>query len=99
MKTAFLSALGAMGRRHLKGLVRAGFSVSAYDVNEGLEEIVNKELIAANLPPSELPQRLTNLLAAYDRQRRDEQSFREFVNQQPVAQLQVWLTASSGGER
>ena len=56
-------------------------------------------LIATNLPPSELPQRLTNLLAAYDRQRRDEQSFREFVNQQPVAQLQVWLTASSGGER
>ena len=56
-------------------------------------------LIATNLPPSELPQRLTNLLAAYDRQRRDEQSFREFVNQQPVAQLQVWLTASLGGER
>jgi predicted dehydrogenase len=50
MKTAFLSALGAMGRRHLKGLVRAGFFVTAYDVNEGLEETVKEELTAANLP-------------------------------------------------
>ncbi|MDP2035626.1 MAG: hypothetical protein Q8K29_19645 [Polaromonas sp.] len=49
MKTAFLSALGAMGRRHLKGLVRAGFSVTAYDINDGLEETVKKELIAADL--------------------------------------------------
>ena len=50
MKTAFLSALGAMGRRHVKGLVRAGFSVTAYDINDGLQEIVNKELLAAGLP-------------------------------------------------
>ncbi len=50
MKTAFLSALGAMGQRHLKGLVRAGFAVTAYDINNGLEQIVKKELIAANLP-------------------------------------------------
>ncbi len=49
MKTAFLSALGAMGRRHLKGLVRAGFLVTAYDINEGLEETIKKELLAANL--------------------------------------------------
>lgn len=49
MKTAFLSALGAMGRRHLQGLVRAGFSVTAYDINDGLEETVKKELIAADL--------------------------------------------------
>lgn len=50
MKTAFLSALGGMGRRHLKGLVRAGFSVTAYDIDDGLEETVKGELIAANLP-------------------------------------------------
>lgn len=49
MKTAFLSALGAMGRRHLQGLVRAGFSVTAYDVNDGLQDTVNKELLAAGL--------------------------------------------------
>lgn len=39
-----------MGRRHLQGLVRAGFSVTAYDINDGLEETVKRELIAANLP-------------------------------------------------
>ena len=50
MKTAFLSALGAMGRRHLQGLVRAGFSVTAYDINDGLQDTVNKELLAAGLP-------------------------------------------------
>lgn len=50
MKTAFLSALGAMGRRHLKGLVQAGFAVTAYDINDGLEETVKKELLAAALP-------------------------------------------------
>jgi predicted dehydrogenase len=50
MKAAFLSALGAMGRRHLQGLVRAGFFVTAYDVNDGLQDIVNKELLAAGLP-------------------------------------------------
>lgn len=54
MKTAFLSALGSMGRRHLKGLVRAGFSVTAYDINDGLEEIVKKELIAADLPADQV---------------------------------------------
>jgi len=61
MKTAFLSALGMMGRRHLKGLVRAGFSVAAYDVNDGLQETVKKELSAAGLSsdgvtfPREIP--------------------------------------------
>jgi predicted dehydrogenase len=50
MKTAFLSALGAMGRRHLQGMVRAGFTVTAYDINDGLQDIVNKELFAAGLP-------------------------------------------------
>ena len=50
MKTAFLSAMGAMGRRHLQGLVRAGFSVTAYDINEGLEQTVHKDLVAAGLP-------------------------------------------------
>ena len=49
MKTAFLSALGAMGRRHLQGLVRAGFLVTAYDINDGLQDTVNKELLAAGL--------------------------------------------------
>jgi len=50
MKTAFLSALGAMGRRHLQSLVRAGFVVTAYDINDGLQDIVSKELLAAGLP-------------------------------------------------
>lgn len=54
MKTAFLSALGAMGRRHVKGLVRAGFSVTAYDINDGLEETVKKELLAADLPADQV---------------------------------------------
>lgn len=54
MKTAFLSALGAMGRRHVKGLVRAGFSVTAYDINDGLQDTVNKELLAAGLPTDKI---------------------------------------------
>lgn len=49
MKTAFLSALGAMGRRHLRGLVHAGFFVTAYDINDGLQDTVKKELLAAGL--------------------------------------------------
>ncbi len=49
MKTAFLSALGVMGRRHLQALVRAGFSVTAYDINDGLQGTVDRELAAAGL--------------------------------------------------
>jgi hypothetical protein len=59
MKTAFLSALGAMGRRHLKGLVRAGFSVTAYDVDDGLEDTVTIGTIrrgTGNITPAIGPQ-------------------------------------------
>lgn len=49
MKTAFLSALGAMGRRHLKGLIGAGFSVTAFDIQDGLEQIVSQEILSAGL--------------------------------------------------
>ena len=39
MPSAYLSALGMMGRRHLKGLVRAGFTVVASDPNPEVFEI------------------------------------------------------------
>jgi predicted dehydrogenase len=41
--------LGSMGRRHLMGLVRAGFSVVAYDINDGLQDVAKKELFDAGL--------------------------------------------------
>lgn len=50
MRTAYLSALGMMGRRHLLGLARAGFFVSASDPNPAAFELARKELSKANLP-------------------------------------------------
>jgi len=43
-----------MGRRHLQGLVRAGFLVTAYDINDGLEDVVRKDLLSAGLPSSDV---------------------------------------------
>ncbi len=68
-----------------------------YSLYAGLGETFGR-LIAADLSPAELPQKLTNLLVAYRQSRAadsdSEQSFRDFVSQQPVAQLQAW---SCGG--
>ncbi len=57
--------------------------------------------VAANLTPAELPSKIANLLAAYNQHRATHQpcrelAFPEFVAQQSVAQLQLWL---SGGSR
>jgi predicted dehydrogenase len=46
LKTAYLSALGMMGRRHLKGLVRAGYFVYSSDPNKKVFEIARQELAA-----------------------------------------------------
>ncbi len=54
MRTAYLSALGMMGRRHLMGLVRAGFIVSASDPNPLTFEIARNELLNAGLPEDSL---------------------------------------------
>jgi predicted dehydrogenase len=51
---AFVSALGGMGRRHVKGLVRAGFDVSACDPNPAVLEVARKELQDAGLDSSKL---------------------------------------------
>ncbi len=51
---AYLSALGSMGRRHLKGLVRAGFDVYACDPNRAAFDIARKELQESGLPMSNL---------------------------------------------
>jgi predicted dehydrogenase len=48
-KTAFLSALGAMGRRHLLGLVRSGYKVFAVEPSLNAYETARADLISANL--------------------------------------------------
>jgi hypothetical protein len=50
MPTAYLSALGVMGRRHLKGLARAGFKVFAYDPNLEAYSVAHRELAQSGLP-------------------------------------------------
>jgi predicted dehydrogenase len=52
--TAFVSALGAMGRRHVKGLVRAGFSVVAVDPNPAVLDVTRRELQDAGLDSGKL---------------------------------------------
>ena len=50
MPTACLSALGMMGRRHLKGLVRAGFSVFSSDPDPAAYATARRELAQSGLP-------------------------------------------------
>lgn len=52
--TAFVSALGAMGRRHVKGLVRAGFDVVAVDPNPAVLDVARRELQEAGLDSGKL---------------------------------------------
>ena len=52
--TAFVSALGAMGRRHAKGLVSAGFDVLAVDPNPAVLDVARRELEEAGLDPGKL---------------------------------------------
>lgn len=52
--TAFVSALGAMGRRHIKGLVRAGFDVVAVDPNPAVLDAARRELQEAGLDSGKL---------------------------------------------
>lgn len=54
MPTAFLSALGMMGRRHLKGLIRSGFAVYAADPNPEVFAVARNELTQASLPADRL---------------------------------------------
>lgn len=51
---AFVSALGAMGRRHAKGLVRAGFDVVAVDPNPAVLDVARRELQEAGLESGKL---------------------------------------------
>lgn len=46
---AFVSALGTMGRRHAKGLVRAGFKVFAVDPNPAVLDVAHRDLEEAGL--------------------------------------------------
>ena len=48
-KKAFISGLGSMGRRHLKGLIKLGCQVEAYDPNHKMFEIAKSELKKENL--------------------------------------------------
>lgn len=52
--TAFVSALGAMGRRHVKGLIRAGFNVVAADPNAAVLEVARLEMQEAGLDSTKL---------------------------------------------
>ena len=49
MPTAYLSALGMMGRRHLKGLARAGFSVFSCDPDPAAHAAARSELAQSGL--------------------------------------------------
>lgn len=95
MKTAFLSALGAMGRRHLNGLVRAGFSVTAYDVNDGLEKIVKETLLAAGLPTDgvtfirEIPSGVFDVAVFAETTVNRLKNFQEFLNHGKAARILV----------
>ena len=44
IKKAYISGLGSMGRRHLKGLIKIGCKVEAYDPNETVFDIAKSEL-------------------------------------------------------
>ena len=48
-KKAFISGLGSMGRRHLKGLIKLGCKVESYDPNNKMFEIAKSELKKENL--------------------------------------------------
>lgn len=54
INTAFVSALGMMGRRHVKGLVRAGFDVIAVDPNPAVLDVARRELQEAGLDSGRL---------------------------------------------
>lgn len=54
MKTVYLSGLGVMGRRHLRGLVRAGASVVAFDPDPVSHAKAASELAAEGLPAESL---------------------------------------------
>ena len=51
---AFVSAMGAMGRRHAKGLIRAGFDVITVDPNPAVLDIARRELHEAGLDSRKL---------------------------------------------
>jgi hypothetical protein len=54
MASAYLSGVGVMGRRHLAGLVRAGFDVVADDPKHGAIEAGRTELTSRGLPADRL---------------------------------------------
>jgi ferredoxin-nitrite reductase len=57
----------------------------------GLESPFGRQL-AINLSPADLPAKINQLLAVYQKQRsHSSQSFREFVDRYSLAQLQAWL--------
>ena len=43
-KKAYLSGLGSMGKRHLKGLIKLGCVVETYDLKKNLFDLVKSEL-------------------------------------------------------
>lgn len=49
-KSCYLSGLGLMGRRHLRGLLRSGFNVVAFDPSEESAKIAIDELVLADIP-------------------------------------------------
>lgn len=89
MPTAFLSALGMMGRRHLKGLVRAGFKVFAYDPNPAAYDVARRELAQSGLPEgylysdSALPESVNAAIFAETSTGRFE-NFRRFLSRTRV---------------
>lgn len=89
MPTAYLSALGMMGRRHLKGLARAGFKVFAYDPNPAAHGAARSELVQSGLPEdclcsdSALPESVNVAIFAETTTARFE-NFRNFLSRTRV---------------
>lgn len=54
MPSVFISGLGSTGRRHLQGVVRAGFDAAVSDPDPAVFDVARRELAAAGLPVDRL---------------------------------------------
>jgi ferredoxin-nitrite reductase len=77
-----------------------GTAIAGYHLYVGEGEHPFGRQLAANLLPTDLPQRIVQMLSVYQLRRKSPyQSFREFVNQYPIAQLQSWFATADASER
>jgi ferredoxin-nitrite reductase len=69
-----------------------GQHIPGYDLYGGDRETPFGQKLITNLLPTQLPQKIGQILSIYQLRRiTPEQSFREFVNQYPLVQLHQWF--------